>query len=301
MIAAQPGDGSFAPGRFGQPERGPTAVRMVLGAQLRRRREAAGITREAAGKAINASYAKLRRLELGSVGCKEPDVVALLTLYRVDDPQDREALLALTRHANAPSWWHRYGDVLPSRYDRYLGLEQAASLIRSYDAQTVPGLLQTEDYARAVAGLGDPGGPAEEIERRVKLRRTRQELLTRPEAPQVWAVVGQAAFQRPLGGLRVMHAQVQYLLEVIDLPNVTLQIAPAGSGGHAVTSGSFTILRFGEYSLPDVVCFELLTGALYLDNREDIDRYRAVMDRLCVEAEPSAETAAYLHRVIERF
>jgi hypothetical protein len=275
---------------------------MLLGAQLRRRREAAGIGREAAGKAIGASYAKVRRLELGSVGCKEHDVAALLTLYRVEDPQDREALLTLTQQANAPSWWHRYGDVLPSRYERYnLGLEQAASLVRSYDAQTVPGLLQTEDYARAVAELGDPRGSGEEIDRRARLRRAQQELLSRPDAPQVWAVVGQAAFQRPMGGLRVMHAQVQHLLEVIERPNVTLQIAPVSSGGHAVTGGSFTILRFDGYTLPDVVCIELLTGALYLDNIEDSDRYRAVMDRLCVEAAPSAETAAYLRRVIKGF
>ncbi len=184
MITVQPdSDPSGSPVRA-QPGGGPTVLRIVVGAELRRLRQAAGITREAAGEAIRASHAKISRLELGRVGFKERDVADLLTLYGVTDEQDREALLALARQANAPGWWHKYGDILPSWFEMYVGLEQAASIIRTYEVQFVPGLLQTEDYARAVTVLGHPGGSADEIERRVSLRMARQRFLTQPEAPK---------------------------------------------------------------------------------------------------------------------
>ena len=184
------------------PTGGPTVLRMLLGAHLRRLREARGVTREDAGWEIRSSESKISRMELGRVGFKERDVADLLTLYGLDDPEERDRLLALARDANTPGWWHRYGDVLPGWFQSYLGLEAAASLIRTYEVQFVPGLLQTREYARAVVLLGHGRAPAEEVERRVDLRMARQELLTRADPPQLWAVVDEAALRRPIGGVR---------------------------------------------------------------------------------------------------
>jgi Domain of unknown function (DUF5753)/Helix-turn-helix domain len=297
MIAAHSGHGPSVSGVPAQPQGGPTVLRMLLGAHLCRLRQARGITREVAGEAIRASYAKVRRLELGQVGFKERDVVDLLTLYGVDDERERVALLSLVGQANLQGWWHRYSHVLPSWFEMYLGLEQAASLIRTYEVQFVPGLLQTEEYARAVAVLGQPDGSAEEVERRVGLRMRRQELLTGGQAPVLWAVMDEAVLRRPVGGPQVMRRQLEHLVEATQLANVTLQVVPFRRGGHAAAGGPFSILRFCEPDLPDIVYLEQLTSALYLDKREDIDHYLAVMERLCVEAEPPTETPKVLQTI----
>ncbi|MGH3977678.1 MAG: helix-turn-helix domain-containing protein [Pseudonocardiaceae bacterium] len=266
---------------------------------MRRLREARGITREAAGEAIRASHAKINRLELGRVGFKLRDVTDLLTLYGVTDEQDRETFLALVRQANTPDWWHKYGDVQPSWFKMYVGLEHAAAVIRSYEAQFVPGLLQTEDYARAVTLLGHPHEPTDEIERRVELRMTRQEILTRSAAPNLWAVVDESALRRPVGGPQVIRAQVRHLIEITRLPNVTLQLMPFRLGGHAAAGGPFAILRFSEPDLPDIVYLEQLSSSLYLDKRQDTEHYVTVMERLCVQAESPAETTKALHDLIK--
>jgi transcriptional regulator with XRE-family HTH domain len=271
---------------------------MLLGAQLRRLREASGVTREAAGWEIRASESKISRIELGRVGFKERDVADLLTLYGVHDDAERDALLALARDANEPGWWHRYSDVLPQWFQSYLGLEAAAALIRTYEVQFVPGLLQSRDYARAVVLLGHRSAPQEEIEHRVNLRMARQRLLTRSGAPQLWAVVDEAALRRPIGGREVMYSQITALIEATKLPNVRLQVMPFTAGGHAAAGGAFTILRFPDRDLPDVVYIEQLTSALYLDKRDDVDHYAAAMERVCVEAEPPGRTADILARVL---
>src|SRR5690606_21563041 len=215
------------------PRGGPTVLRILLGTQLRRLRTEKGISREDAGYEIRASHAKISRLELGQVSFKERDVADLLTLYGVTDAEERESLLALARQANNPGWWHKYSDVLPSWFEVYVGLEEAASIIRSYELQFVPGLLQTEEYARAVVMLGHGDAPGEEIERRVALRMKRQRRLTEPGAPKLWAVVDEAALHRPLGGTGAMRRQIEHLIEMATLPNVTLQIVPFAKGGHA--------------------------------------------------------------------
>ncbi|WP_238359154.1 helix-turn-helix domain-containing protein [Micromonospora fiedleri] len=274
---------------------------MLLGAQLRRLRESRGVTRESAGWEIRSSESKISRMELGRVGFKERDVADLLTLYGVTDEQERAALLKLARDANNPGWWHRYGDVLPSWFQSYLGLEAAAALIRSYEVQFVPGLLQTREYARAVVLLGHGRAGLDEIERRVDLRMRRQELLRRPRPPRLWAVVDEAALRRPIGGPTVMRGQLQALLEATRTPNVRLQVIPFAAGGHAAAGGAFTILRFGDQDLPDIVYIEQLTSALYLDKREDLDFYAVAMERLCVEAEPPERTPEILKGMIAEF
>jgi hypothetical protein len=277
---------------------GPTVLRILLGSQLRRLREAKGVSRETAGWEIRASESKISRMELGRVGFKERDVADLLTLYGVTDVEERTALLALARQANSPGWWHRYGDVLPNWFQSYLGLESAASLIRSYEVQFVPGLLQTPDYARAVVLLGHGRAPNDEVERRVTLRMTRQQMLTRADPPQLWAVVDEAALRRPIGGRAVLRGQLESLIEATKLPNITLQVIPFHAGGHAAAGGAFTLLRFPDKELPDVVYMEQLTSALYLDKRDDVDAYAGAMERVCVEAEPPARTSEILEQLL---
>ncbi|WP_433538522.1 helix-turn-helix domain-containing protein [Micromonospora sp. CA-249363] len=283
----------------GGPTTGPTVLRMLLGAQLRRLRESSGVTREGAGWEIRSSESKISRMELGRVGFKERDVSDLLTLYGVSDEGERQALLKLARDANSPGWWHRYGDVLPSWFQSYLGLEAAAALIRSYEVQFVPGLLQTREYARAVVLLGHGGAGVAEIDRRVDLRMQRQQLLLRDKPPLLWAVVDEAALRRPIGGPEVMRGQLTALIEATKSPTVRLQVIPFAAGGHAAAGGAFTILRFGDQELPDIVYIEQLTSALYLDKRDDLDYYAVAMERLCVEAEPPERTPEILGRLLE--
>jgi transcriptional regulator with XRE-family HTH domain len=277
---------------------GPTVLRMLLGAHLRRLREAQGITREMAGWEIRASESKISRMELGRVSFKERDVADLLTLYGILEREERDALLTLARNANEPGWWHREGDILPNWFQSYLGLESAASLIRTYEVQFVPGLLQTPEYARAVIQLGHQRAPTAELDRRVGVRIARQQLLRREDPPQVWVVIDAGVLRRPIGGLDVMRAQILALMEASKLPNLRLQVIPFYTGGHAGAAESFTILRFPDQDLPDVVYIEHLNSALYLDKREDVELYAAVMERLCVEAELPTRTPEILKDIL---
>ena len=295
MVVPSSGQLGGTPGEAGADA---TVLRMLLGNQLRRLREAADITPDRAGFEIRASRSKISRMENGRVGFKGRDVADLLTLYSVTDEQMRERILSLAQRANTPGWWTKYGDLLPDWFEAYLGLEGAASIIRTFELQFVHGLFQTEDYARAVTTLGYKAAPAEEIERRVGLRIKRQDLLTRPDPPRIWSVMDEAVLRRPLGGHTVMRAQLQHLTEVARMRNVTVQIVPFTRGGHAAAGGSFTVLRFGEPDLPDVVYIEQLTSALYLERRADVDHYLEVADRLSAEALTPAATVRLLREII---
>ncbi|MET8779290.1 helix-turn-helix transcriptional regulator [Nocardia sp. NPDC050713] len=275
-------------------ERGPTVLRIALGGQLRKLRESCNITREAAGDAIRGSHAKISRLELGRTGFKERDIRDLLTLYGVSDPMEREQFLTLARQANEPGWWHRYSDLLPSWFGTYLGLEQAANKIRTYEAHLVPGLLQTPEYARAVLALGYDDA---DTDRRVAVRQRRQEILHRTDPPIVWAVIDEAALHRPVGGPQVLREQMEHLIALAALPNVTLQVLPYSAGEHAAAGSSFSILRFAEPELPDIVYLEHLTSALYLDRRQDLALYLSVMDRLSVQALPPQKSIEMLSSI----
>ncbi|UNZ16498.1 helix-turn-helix transcriptional regulator [Streptomyces sp. 891-h] len=283
------------------PRGGPTILRIVLGTQLRRLREERGISREAAGEAIRGSHAKISRLELGRVACKERDVADLLTLYEVWDEQEREEYLELARQAGSPGWWQKYNDVMSPWFDRLLGLEEAASMIRTYEVQFVPGLLQTRDYAREVIRLGHPRDDGRRSERRIELRMERQTILDKPHAPRLWAVMDEAALRRPLGSREVMRAQLEHLIEAAQRPNITLQIAPFSMGGLAAAGGPVTILRFLEPDLPDIVYLEQLTSSLYLEKRDEVEGYLVVMDRLGAMAEPPAGTVPFLEKLLSEY
>ncbi|MET8334321.1 helix-turn-helix transcriptional regulator [Streptosporangium canum] len=278
---------------------GPTALRILLGSQLRRLRETKGLSREEAGHLIRGSESKISRMELGRVGLRERDVADLLTFYGVEDEAARSAVMDLLLRANEPGWWHRFNDLLPSWFQTYVGLEEAASRIRTYEVQFVPGLLQTEEYAKAVITAGSAGVAPEEIIRRVDLRMERQQVLDRADGPFFWAVIDEAALRRPIGGSEVMRAQLEHLLDLMRQPNITIQVMPFSFGGHSAEGGAFSVLRFQDQELPDVVYVEQLASALYLDKREEVDRYSEVMERLCAVSTTPGETTDILRRIIK--
>ncbi|HET6743175.1 MAG TPA: helix-turn-helix transcriptional regulator [Kribbella sp.] len=282
-------------------EGGPTALRIMLGGQLRRMRESAGFSRADAGWRIRASESKVSRMELGRVGFKERDVSDLLQLYGMGDEDERARLMELANLANNPGWWSRYGDVLPSWFANYVGLELAATLIRTYELMFVPGLLQTEDYARAVVQQGKAFLPEEEVDQRVAMRMDRQQILTRPNPAKLWVVIDEAVLHRPLGGQAVMQAQIEHLIEWSRRPNVTLQVMPfSAAGGCSGASGAFTLMRFADKDLPDVVYIEHASSALYLDKSEEVDEYVAIMETLTIAADPISTTDALLREALAR-
>jgi transcriptional regulator with XRE-family HTH domain len=280
-------------------EPGSVVRRMLLGSQLRRLREARGITREAAGYSIRASESKISRMELGRVSFKTRDVEDLLTLYGILDETERTSLLSLAREANVAGWWHSYSDVLPSWFPTYVGLEGAASLIRVYEVQFVHGLLQTEAYAQAVVRRGMRGAGEADVERRVALRLERQKYLVAENAPEFHIVLDEAALRRPYGDREVMRGQLQHLIDISERPNVRLQIMPFGFGGHSGESGAFTILSFPESDLSDVVYLEQLTSALYLDKREDVAQYEKALVELQKDSPGPSESRDLLRGLLQ--
>ncbi|HZN18545.1 MAG TPA: DUF5753 domain-containing protein, partial [Micromonosporaceae bacterium] len=234
------------------------------------------------------------------VSFKERDIADLLTLYGVKDEHTRTDLLTLATQANTPGWWHRYGSVLPTWFQAYIGLETAATLIRTYEVKFIPGLLQTEDYARAVILLGHPNSSPTDIEHRVQLRMQRQQsVFSRSNGgPRVWAVVDEAALRRPVGGPKVMRAQLEKLIEATTEPEVRLQVMPFSAGGYAGAGGPFTIMRFPDQEISDMVYLEHLASALYLDKPEDTSDYVVLMEQLVVEAEPPDRTREILEAAL---
>jgi hypothetical protein len=282
----------------GPPVGDPTVLKILLGAQLRKLRDAAGVSRDDAGYHIRASGSKISRLELGRVSFKERDVADLLDLYRVSGAQ-RDQLLQLTHEANATPWWQKYREVVPDWFQVYVGLEEAAALIRIYEVQFVPGLLQTEDYARAVVIQGAPNLSPEEIDSRVAVRLGRQKLFSRENPPRLWAIVDEAALRRPIGSRDVLAGQVNRLIDATAEPSITLQVMPFKHGGHAAEGGAFTIMRFPEADLPDMVYMEYLTGAHYIDKPEDVEKYAAVMERLSVAGTSPEKTRDILGDILK--
>jgi transcriptional regulator with XRE-family HTH domain len=297
MVSSEDSAWDVPPSMFGARAGGPTVQRLVLGSHLKRLRESRGITAEAAADAIRGSHSKISRMEHGRVGFKERDVADLLTLYDVTDPDERAALINLAKETSTPGWWHAFSDAMPAWLEPYLGLEAAASVIRTFQIQQVPGLLQTEEYAKALIRQG-AAVTEDEITRRGELRASRQEILRKANAPQLWVVLDEAALRRPVGGRDVVCGQLQHLIEMTQHPAVTLQVLPFGAGAHVAMGGPFTILRFAEPDLPDVVYIEQLTSALYMQKPSEVDSYLEVMEQLCLQAEPAANTAGLLSKIL---
>jgi transcriptional regulator with XRE-family HTH domain len=260
-----------------------TVRRILLGSLLRRLRESKNISMREAGYHIRATESKISRLETGKVSFKERDVEDLLTFYGVLDGKERDQVLDLVREANAQGWWHSFGEVLPPWFEAFIGLESAASIVRTYEVQFVPGLLQCPEYVDAVLSSNRAQSAADH-KRRMELRQRRQAALERDDAPILWVVLDEAALRRPIGGPEVMKAQIAYLIEQAERPNITIQLLPYSVGAHAAEGGAFTLLRFAEADLPDVVYLEHLTGAQYIERPEDVEQYARAMDRISVDA-----------------
>jgi transcriptional regulator with XRE-family HTH domain len=274
----------------------PTVLRILLGTQLRRLRESRGISAQTAAKAIRASESKISRIELGRNAVREVDIADLLNLYGITDAAERDQLLTLAGQANEQGWWHRYQDVLPPWFQSYIGLEESAQSIRSFDAQFVPGLLQTEDYATAVIQLG--AYARAEAHRRVYLRRERQRRFA-TGGLRLWTVIDEVALRRPVGSPRVRCGQLEHLLEVSDRPGVNIQICPFRTGASHAAPGSFSILTFATDDVPDIVYVEQLTSALYLDKRVDVDRYAQAMDQIAGSSTTGEQTTDMIRAMIE--
>ncbi|MEU6217786.1 helix-turn-helix transcriptional regulator [Streptomyces sp. NPDC047022] len=285
-------------------EPAPTLLKMLVGVQLSGIREATGLAQEQAARALGFSPAKLSRIESGK-GRKPPtetDVRALLELYGTDE-HEASVLLRLLQRAGEPGWWQRYDKrLMPEWFDRLVGLQEAAAAIRTFEIQYVPGLLQTPAYARAVVKRGLPTASAAEVERRVELRLRRRELLRRQDAPQLWAVVDESVLMRVLGSREVMREQLEHLLEMAQRPHVVLQIVPLDVTNASAPAFPVTYLRFGGLDLPDIVYLEHIKSANFLEDRDETEEYRVVLDRLADEAlNPRASVALLQGMLDERY
>jgi hypothetical protein len=258
------------------PRRSPTIRRRRLGAELRRRREAAGITIDTVAEQLECSASKISRIETGHNTATPRDVRDMLGVYGVVGAEQEE-LIQISREARQKGWWHPYTAVLTGAY---VGMEQAARSIRAYEQQVVPGLLQTEEYARAMIRAARPDITLEEVDRRVRVRLNRQSLLSQDDAIDLWVVLDEAVLSRPIGGGEVMRAQLERLVEAAELPNVTLQLLPFEVGAHAGMDGTFAILDFPEPGDPDVVYAENATGGLFLEKSEELRKYIFIFDHI---------------------
>jgi transcriptional regulator with XRE-family HTH domain len=267
-----------------EPGDSPTVARLRLGARLKALRTAAGMTGVQAGAALHATGSKISRMESGEVPLRVRDVEQLLRLYGEPPPAERDELLGLARESTGPGWWDPYSDSVSAALRHCLEMEAAAGVIATYDSMAIPALLQTDEYAAAVAGLGMQG-PAEWRgglnQRTLKRRRS---LLDSRTAPQLWALVDAAVFQRTAGDRGVMAEQMRHLVELAQAPSITVQIVPAGAATALAASGPFSILRFPARDLPDVVFLELLTAITCLAKPRDVDRYWRLFNLLAMNA-----------------
>jgi hypothetical protein len=278
---------------------GPTVLRMILARQLQALREQTGLSYEQAADAIYSSQWTIRRMERAEGGLKPLTVKSLLTAYGVTDAREIDAFLALCRDASKPGWWHSYDDVLPGWFRTFVGLEEAATLMRGYAPHWVPGLLQTPDYARASVRTGFPDATADQAERRVALRLARQQILTRPAPPRLWVVIDETVLRRPAAttGPAIMRAQLDHLIQAAALPHITVQILPFTAGLHPAMYGPFRIFRFEQPELPDVVYGESLTSAYYIELPDETAAYIQAMDRVSAQAAPADDTVKILRAI----
>jgi transcriptional regulator with XRE-family HTH domain len=281
---------------------GSTVPRRQLGRYLRDLRQQQRLTVRAAAERLEWSEAKIWRIETGQVSLRSLDVEAVCKIYGAAT-ELTEALMGLAKETKARGWWHSYGDVIPEGFDVYIGLEESASRLSWYESELVPGLLQTEAYAHTLITADNPGVDELEIDRRVHVRIARQALLTRvTAAPELHIVLNEAIVRRPVGGSVVMVEQLNRLLQVSDLPNVSLRVMPFNAGlHHGIMSGPFVILRFplngdGKETEPPTVYVDGFTGALYLDKKNEIERYNQAFSDIWDSALDETASRGLLHQ-----
>ncbi|MFJ6836196.1 helix-turn-helix domain-containing protein [Streptomyces sp. NPDC091209] len=278
------------------PTGGPTVRRRQLGSELRRLREHAGKKIEDAAAHLECSMSKISRVETGQAPIKARDVRDLLEWYGVTDAARTETVMQIHKDAQQQGWWAHYGEVLPSGMATYAGLESDARALRSYEPTFVHGLLQTEDYARAVIAAARPNEPYE-VDQLVNFRKERQSLLTRePEPLELWVVLEESTLRRPVGGKDVMAAQLAHLAEATAMPNVTIQIMPTAKGAHAALAGMFSLLEF-EPRTPTVVYVNSIAGNVYLEKERDVRTFIQTFDLVRAAAPDPQETPAALEAI----
>ena len=273
--------------------RSPTIRRRRLGAELRRRREVAGVTIEVVAEQLECSASKISRIETGHTTATPRDVRDMMVIYGVTGVACDE-LVQIAREARQKGWWHPYSAVLTGAY---VGLEAAARTVRAYEQQVVPGLLQTEDYARAMIRAARPDISTDEVQRRVRVRLGRQSLLVQDDPIDLWVVLDEAVVSRSVGGDAVMRAQLGRLIEAAELPNVTLQVLPFEAGAHAGMDGTFAILDFPEANDPDVVYAENATGGLFLEKTDELRKYIFIFDHIRAAALRPEDSVALLAKL----
>lgn len=274
----------------------PTVRRRRLAAELKRLREAHGMTADLAARQVGISKSSLSRIENALVSVLPPVVRALLELYGVGE-DDIDALVQVARDARKRGWWQKYDDVLPSWFSVYVGLEAEAAEIKGFEPQLVPGLLQTSEYARAVIRAEHPDAPDAEVERRVELRLRRQD---REQPPRLWYVLDEAVLHRPVGGRAVMRRQLDRILKIASLPGNTVQVLPFDLGEHASMGSAFSVLTFRESADPPVGYVETRAGSLYLEGQQ-VEDYAAVFRHLCATARGARESAVMITDAMARF
>ncbi|MFC4906731.1 helix-turn-helix domain-containing protein [Actinomadura gamaensis] len=257
----------------------PTARRRQLIAELKQLRERAGLTQEQVAERLDWHHTKVFRIETGRSGPHPNDVRLLVDVYGVKDPAEREALVQLAKEARKRGWWYSYRDVLPSKYEFYVGMESEASVINTFELAVIPGLLQTEEYARELFRGGPLELEQEEIQRRLEVRIMRQQILARLDRPQLWAILDESAIRRLVGGPSVMKAQLEHLLEVSH-GKTTLQVVESRVGAHPGTTGSFVVLGFPDPADVDVVYMETIGGNLWVDKPEEVTQYATAFNHL---------------------
>jgi len=267
----------------------PTLRRRQLGFLLRQLRAERGLSIEEVAERAMFSATKLSRLETGRVGASPRDIRDLCIVYGITEATERDGLMTLAREGRQRAWWQEFN--LP--YATYVGLEAEATSIRSYSSDIVPGLLQVEDYARAIFESGDPPLDASTLEGRIEARIRRQALLTRDEAPLFHAIVDEGALRRVIGRPAIMRAQLERISEAVSLPNVTFQVIPFEAGAHPALDSNFVFLEFAEPTMHDVVYVEGAVGNIYLENTADLGRYMRIFSRLqAIALDPENSIAA---------
>lgn len=247
------------------------------------------------------SQSKVYKIEAAIVGAKPRDVVDLLDLYGVDELFERERLLDRARAAGEPGWWRKYRDVISTQYSEYIGLETEAYQVQTYQPQLIPGLFQTEAYARALAIGAYPDEPVERFERQVAVRLARQARLFEADPLRVWAVINEEVLGHLVGDLHIMREQVEWLLRLIELPNVNLQILQAHVGAHSGITGAFSVLSFGEPTDGDVVYVGCQAGELYLEDADDVRRCRLALDHLRTRASQPRDAGVFLKMALRQY
>jgi transcriptional regulator with XRE-family HTH domain len=284
---------------------GSTVPRRQLGRYLRELRGSAGLTVRAAAKELERSEPTLWRIENGLVAVRSVEVDLMCRLYGANDDMTK-ALTALARETKAKGWWQTYGDVVPEWFDLFVGLEAAATRMAEYEHSVVPGLFQSEGYARAIIAADNPGETPDEIARRVELRLARQAILRRPvDPPLIRVALRESVLNTPVGGSAVMADQLEHLAELAGQPNISLRVIPASAGYHpGILTGSFIILRFplnggGADSEPPTIYQEMYTGALYLDKPTEVERFDAAFQAIWNTALDEQSSKALIGKTAE--